>query len=76
MTTFEFSLNYCVIDGTGDVDEMVEVLGKGGCNDALIGMGRSGYLAMMFTRYEAYTIFDIYAHAPYYYLQYTRHASL
>ena len=50
MTIYEFTLSFCIANCFGDVEEMIEALGEGGCTDALIGMGRSGYLGMMFAR--------------------------
>ena len=32
------------------MDEIIERLGEAGCSDALVGSGRSGYLALEFNR--------------------------
>ena len=47
---YEFTLKFMLAaDGT-DADELVERLGEAGCNDALVGVGQTGRLALEFTR--------------------------
>ena len=48
MTTFEFSLKFSVPED--GVDTHVERLGEAGCDDALIGVGRPGRIALDFDR--------------------------
>jgi hypothetical protein len=46
---YEFSLKYEVV-ANADVDKLIEQLGAVGCDDALIGTGRPGQLALDFVR--------------------------
>ena len=48
MIAFEFSLKFSVPED--GVDRQVARLGKAGCNDALIGVGRPGRIALNFDR--------------------------
>ena len=48
MTTFAFSLKFSVPED--GVDRQVERLGEAGCDDALIGVGRPGRIALNFDR--------------------------
>ena len=48
MTTFEFSLKFSVPED--GVDKHIERLGEAGCDDALIGVGRPGRIALNFDR--------------------------
>ncbi len=45
-----FTLKYRLAEGAGDVDDLVERLGAGGCDDSLIGIGTPGRIALEFTR--------------------------
>jgi predicted DNA-binding transcriptional regulator AlpA len=45
---YEFTLKLAV--PPGDADDVVERLGKAGCTDALVGIGRPGRVALGFTR--------------------------
>jgi predicted DNA-binding transcriptional regulator AlpA len=45
-----FILKYQLNGASGDPDELVERLGAAGCNDALVGTGQAGRLALEFTR--------------------------
>jgi pimeloyl-ACP methyl ester carboxylesterase len=46
---FEFSLKYKVPDAA-DIDELIEQLGEAGCDDAVIGTGQPGRIALDFIR--------------------------
>ena len=45
-----FTLKYQLADDDRDPDGLVERLGEAGCDDALIGIGQPGRLALEFTR--------------------------
>lgn len=45
-----FTLKYQLSEQDCDLDELVERLGAAGCDDALIGVGQPGRLALEFTR--------------------------
>ena len=48
---FEFTLKFTFAAGSSqDMDQLVERLGAAGCNDALIGIGQAGRIALDFTR--------------------------
>lgn len=47
---YTFTLKYQLADGDRDPDILVERLGEGGCDDALVGIGQPGRLALEFTR--------------------------
>lgn len=49
-TEYEFTLKFVVPRSEWDADELVERLGAAGCNDALVGIGLPGRLALEFTR--------------------------
>jgi len=46
---YEFGLKYKVA-ADADMDELIEQLGEAGCDDALVGTGRPGRIALDFTR--------------------------
>lgn len=48
-----FLLKYRLADDAGDEDELVERLGAAGCDDALVGVGTPGRIALEFTREAA-----------------------
>ena len=52
MKTYEFTLKFSFPDqdSIGGVDELVERLGEAGCDDALVGVGQTGRLALDFSR--------------------------
>jgi hypothetical protein len=50
MMEFEFTLKFTLATDSPSVDELVERLGAEGCNDALVGIGQSGRIALEFTR--------------------------
>lgn len=45
-----FTLKYQLADEDRDPDALVERLGEAGCDDALVGIGQPGRLALEFTR--------------------------
>lgn len=47
---YTFTLKYRLSDGDCDHTDLVERLGAAGCDDALIGMGQPGRIALEFTR--------------------------
>jgi hypothetical protein len=46
---YKFGLKYKVADDA-DLDELIEQLGEAGCDDALVGTGQPGCIALDFTR--------------------------
>lgn len=50
---YTFTLKYQLADGDRDPDVLVERLGEAGCDDALVGIGQPGRLALEFTREAA-----------------------
>ncbi len=47
---FEFGMKFKIGAEGADVSELVERLGKAGCDDAMVGIGQPGRLALDFTR--------------------------
>ncbi|MDO5623128.1 MAG: DNA-binding protein [Pseudomonadota bacterium] len=47
---YTFTLKYQLADDDRDTDALVERLGEVGCDDALVGIGQPGRLALEFTR--------------------------
>jgi predicted DNA-binding transcriptional regulator AlpA len=47
---FEFTLKFRLATDDADVDQLVEWLGEAGCDDALVGIGQPGRIALNFTR--------------------------
>jgi len=47
---YTFTLKYQLADDDRDPDGLVERLGEAGCDDALVGIGQLGRLALEFTR--------------------------
>lgn len=47
---YVFTLKYRLIDREANTDDLIERLGEAGCDDALIGIGQRGRLALEFTR--------------------------
>ncbi|MEX1197401.1 MAG: DNA-binding protein [Pseudohongiellaceae bacterium] len=45
-----FTLKYQLADGDNDPEALVERLGAAGCDDALVGVGQPGRLALEFSR--------------------------
>lgn len=50
---YTFTLKYQLADDDRDADALVERLGEAGCDDALVGIGQPGRLALDFTREAA-----------------------
>jgi hypothetical protein len=46
---YDFTLKFMLAD-CPDIDGLVERLGEAGCNDALVGIGQAGRIALDFTR--------------------------
>ena len=47
---FTFKLSYQLSDDDSNPDALVERLGEAGCDDALVGIGQPGRIALEFTR--------------------------
>ncbi|NRE31714.1 DNA-binding protein [Burkholderia pseudomallei] len=47
---YNFTLKYQLADDDRDLDALVERLAEAGCDDALVGIGQPGRLALEFTR--------------------------
>lgn len=47
---YTFTLKYQIVDDDANADALVERLGEAGCDDALVGIGQPGRLALEFTR--------------------------
>jgi hypothetical protein len=62
MREFEFTLKFSLPDPRADSAEYIESLGSAGCDDALIGIGQHGRVALSFTR-EANSAFEAIASA-------------
>jgi hypothetical protein len=52
---FDFGLTFKLGPGSDDPGVLVERLGAAGCNDALVGIGHPGRIALHFTR-EAHSV--------------------
>ena len=50
MRIYEFRLKFSLPASETDMDELVERLGEAGCDDALIGIGQPGRIALDFAR--------------------------
>ena len=50
MKEYQFTLRFTLPSVDGDLDDLVERLGEGGCDDALVGIGHPGRIALDFTR--------------------------
>lgn len=50
---YTFTLKYQLADDSGDQHALVERLGEEGCDDALVGIGMPGRMALEFTREAA-----------------------
>lgn len=53
MDAFEFTLIFRLPANAPDVSRYLDALFEAGCDDALIGMGRAGYIALDFSREAA-----------------------
>lgn len=47
---YDFTLKFKLDTDDVDIDELVERLGEAGCDDALVGIGQPGRIALDFTR--------------------------
>jgi hypothetical protein len=50
MSEYEFTLTFVLPAESVDIDDVAERLGEAGCDDATVGIGRWGRLALAFTR--------------------------
>ena len=50
MNEYDFTLKFALPSPDANLDDCVEQLGAAGCDDALIGVGRRGRVALAFTR--------------------------
>jgi hypothetical protein len=50
---YSFTFKYQLPPEAGAIDELVERLAQEGCDDALVGVGQPGYLALEFLREAA-----------------------
>lgn len=50
MADYEFTLKFSLPDADDDPDRHIEALAAAGCDDALIGIGQRGRIALDFTR--------------------------
>ncbi|MCW9023322.1 MAG: DNA-binding protein [Gammaproteobacteria bacterium] len=50
MAEYEFTLKFMLQDASIDPDTYIERLGAEGCDDALVGIGQNGRIAMTFIR--------------------------
>ena len=50
MTEYTFTLTFALGSRDADADALIERLGAAGCDDAVVGVGRRGRLALEFTR--------------------------
>lgn len=51
MTEYDFTLKYRLADPEVDPEQYLEALQMAGCDDALIGIGKKGRIALDFSRY-------------------------
>lgn len=50
MKLFEFTLKFALPESTQDPSSYVDALGESGCDDAIIGIGQKGRIALQFSR--------------------------
>ena len=50
MTTYVFTLKFSLPEAAEDIDQYIELLGAAGCDDALVGIGVAGRIALDFDR--------------------------
>jgi hypothetical protein len=53
MNAYDFELSFALPPMEGDIDDLVDLLYESGCDDATLGLGLKGHVAMMFTRTAA-----------------------
>lgn len=47
---YDFVLKFVLAEGSADANDLAETLGASGCDDALVGIGQPGRIALDFTR--------------------------
>lgn len=47
---YDFVLKFKLAEGSADANDLVERLGEAGCDDAVVGIGQPGRIALNFTR--------------------------
>jgi hypothetical protein len=57
MKDYDFTLKFSLLNSQADPNEYVEQLYENGCDDALIGVGNQGYIALNFIR-EASSVYE------------------
>jgi hypothetical protein len=62
MNEYEFTLKFKLPDTDADPEQFVGALAQAGCEDALVGVGQPGRIALDFTR-EAASAFEAVASA-------------
>lgn len=62
MNEYEFTLKFRLPDAGADPEQFIEALAEAGCDDATVGIGQHGRIALEFTR-EADTALDAVASA-------------
>lgn len=50
MNEYEFTLKYAIGEAASEVDSLLNRLYEAGCDDALVGVGKAGRLALQFNR--------------------------
>ncbi|GGD55724.1 helix-turn-helix transcriptional regulator [Lacimicrobium alkaliphilum] len=50
MNEYDFTLKFAYVDQSVDDENLIEQLGEVGCDDAIIGLGQKGRIALQFTR--------------------------
>ncbi len=50
MNEYEFTLKFRLPDGNGDPAQFIDALAEAGCDDATVGIGQRGRIALDFTR--------------------------
>lgn len=53
MNAYDFELSFALPSMEDDLDDLVDLLYESGCDDATLGLGLKGHVAMMFTRTAA-----------------------
>ena len=47
---YDFGLKFKLAEGSADANDLLERLGEAGCDDAVVGIGQLGRIALNFTR--------------------------
>src|SRR3990170_2998771 len=47
---YDFVLKFKLAEGSADSDDLIEKLGEAGCDDAVVGIGQPGRIALSFMR--------------------------